>query len=196
MAQPQQVVFPPTNVFKLFDLEAASNTFTPSVDSDNVLSVTTSDGVTDVLRVDTTNKSVYVGGAMDESLYDPNINFYVTANIDSYSGINVWNINSGTSGSTDIVAANDSAAGYVDMIITSEGNTDPAYPIYQGGKAGLYASSTDLLVGSDSSTLSFFAGGVETDNIGATLAEDGSGWTFQHPVVFSASSSALSLHTT
>jgi hypothetical protein len=186
MAQPQQVVYPPSVVFKLFDLESATNVFVPSVDSTGVFVIKNSDESLEFFRVDTLSPAVIIGGITPLAGIDPAILTYFTADQDSYSGINVVNINSGTTASCDIVAARDSAdplEGFVDMGITSSGNTDANFPILQGGNAYLWSASNDLVIGTGATDLILFAGGFETANIGATLAGTG-GWTFSQVVTF------------
>lgn len=85
------------------------------------------------------------------------------ANETAFAQMYVQNLNSSTTASTDIVAYNDAGDGvnnFIDMGIASAGYSDPAYEIFTPGSGYLYNDGGELLVGSATDDVVFFAGGV------------------------------------
>lgn len=85
------------------------------------------------------------------------------ANETAFAQMYVQNLNSSATASTDIVAYNDAGDGtnnFIDMGITSAAYSDPAFEIFTAGSGYLYNDGGELLVGSATDDVVFFAGGV------------------------------------
>jgi hypothetical protein len=85
------------------------------------------------------------------------------ANETAFAQMYVQNLNSSATASTDIVAYNDAGDGvnnFIDMGIASAGYSDPAYEIFTPGSGYLYNDGGELLIGSATDDVVFFAGGV------------------------------------
>jgi hypothetical protein len=87
------------------------------------------------------------------------------ANVNSFAQMYAQNLSDGSSASTDIVAYNDEGDGtnnFIDMGIASSNYTEVAYPIFTPGSGYLYNDGGELLIGSATDDVVFFAGGVDT----------------------------------
>ena len=99
----------------------------------------------------------------------PNVVGNFSGNTDSYLQVNIQNLNDGTSASSDFVATaddGDDSSNYVDLGINSSGYNS-ATLVYGGAHtAYLYASDSDLVVGTAGATeaLKFFTGGDANAN--------------------------------
>jgi hypothetical protein len=87
------------------------------------------------------------------------------ANVNSFAQLYVQNLNNGASASTDIVAYNNLGDGtnkFIDMGICSSNYTEVAFPIFSPNSGYVYNDGGDLLIGSATDDVVFFAGGVDT----------------------------------
>jgi hypothetical protein len=85
------------------------------------------------------------------------------ANETAFAQMYVQNLNTSVTASTDIVAYNDAGDGtnnFIDMGIASANYSDPTYEIFTAGSGYLYNDGGELLVGSATDDVVFFAGGV------------------------------------
>jgi hypothetical protein len=97
------------------------------------------------------------------------------ANQPTFAQLYVQNLNSNQNASTDIVAYNNEGDGtnnFVDMGICSSNYSEAAFPIFTPSSAYLYNEGGNLLVGSSSNNVVFFAGGVNVNNTVITLGTD------------------------
>jgi hypothetical protein len=87
------------------------------------------------------------------------------ANVNSFAQLYVQNLNNGAAASTDIVAYNNLGDGtnkFIDMGICSSNYTEAAFPIFSPNSGYVYNDGGDLLIGSATDDVVFFAGGVDT----------------------------------
>jgi hypothetical protein len=97
------------------------------------------------------------------------------ANQPTFAQLYVQNLNSDQNASTDIVAYSDIGDGtnnFIDMGICSSNYSEAAFPIFTPNVGYLYNDGGDLLVGSSSNNVVFFAGGVDVNNTVLTLGTD------------------------
>ena len=93
-------------------------------------------------------------------------------NINSFAQLYAQNLNDGSSASTDIVAYNDLGDGtnnFIDMGINSSNYTDAVYPIFTPGSGYVYNDGGELIIGSATDDVLFFAGGVATTDWAARI---------------------------
>jgi hypothetical protein len=87
------------------------------------------------------------------------------ANVNSFAQLYVQNLNNGAAASTDIVAYNnlgDGSVNFIDMGICGSNYTEAAFPIFSPNSGYVYNDGGDLLIGSATDDVVFFAGGVDT----------------------------------
>lgn len=97
------------------------------------------------------------------------------ADTPSFAQLYVQNLNSSSNASTDIVAYNnlgDGTNNFIDMGICSSAYTEAAYPIFTPGSGYVYNDGGTLLVGSATSNVTIFAGGVNVNSAVVTFGTD------------------------
>ena len=106
--------------------------------------------------------------------FQPHTIFQASSNEDSYSQINIQNINSGANASSDLVATADNGTEddtYIDMGIGSSLHNDPDYTLVGPNDGYLYVSGNTVTGGGDlvfgtilENDLVFAVGGMNTEN--------------------------------
>jgi hypothetical protein len=89
------------------------------------------------------------------------------ANTNGFAQFYAQNLNSGADASTDIVAYNnlgDGTNNFIDMGISSSNYTSALYPIFTPRSGYLYNDGGELIIGSATDDVVFFAGGVGISN--------------------------------
>lgn len=121
---------------------------------------------------ETTGNVVIDGGPI--TVIGDNVTTYTTfsaalgemyANVNNFAQFYAQNLNGGSSASTDIVAYNDLGDGsvnFIDMGINSSNYSDALYPIFTAGSGYVYNDGGELLIGSATDDVVFFAGGIDT----------------------------------
>lgn len=169
---------------------------TPDSDTTSAFRVTTSNG-SQIFDIDTTNGWLQIGEDQPNTNLDPNTILYITRTANSYFAVNMENVSSGDSASTDFILFNDVIpsfvgdygsipdTGYIDIGVTSSGFSDPDYAVY-GASAEYIWVGDDLYIGTatPNHSIYFFMGGLDsTSYIKIQINSEGvlipfkSGWT-------------------
>lgn len=97
-------------------------------------------------------------------------------NINSFAQFYAQNYNGGTEASGDFVVyrndATDDTGKFIDMGINSDAYSSATYPIFTPGSAYVFNDGATMFVGSATDDVRLFAGGVDTNNVVATLGTD------------------------
>jgi hypothetical protein len=140
---------------------------TPDEDAADIFRVNNAAGV-QMLSINTLGGWVNVGPDQPAFNQDTNIALYIVKSVDSYSGINIINPNTGNSASADMVVVNDDVdqATYADVGITSTTFNDQNYTIFGVSTGYVMGSEVDLVIVSTKATGKIYFG------TGGSLAEN------------------------
>lgn len=98
--------------------------------------------------------------------------------VDSFAQLYARNLNDGTEASADMIVYRDNTvtddANFMDMGINSSNFSSATWPIFTAGSMYLYGNGGEMFIGSETSDVVFFAGGVDTtDEVGRFSATTG-----------------------
>lgn len=127
-------------------------------------------GTVSYFNTDPVNKNVTFGPQqLLSNLQDPNIPLAVVGSTNSYFGINVFNLGTGGTTSSNVVVAASPGTGvvgtYVDLGINDSAWNDATYGVLDANAGFVYSKASNFYVGVGTpGTLFFFAGGVDSKN--------------------------------
>jgi hypothetical protein len=97
-------------------------------------------------------------------------------NVNTFAQMYAKNNSSGSEASADLIVYRDNTAtedaNFMDMGINSSNFSSATWPIFTAGSMYLYGNGGDMFVGSETSPVIIFSGGVNTNNTVATFGTD------------------------
>ena len=125
-----------------------------------------------------TSTGIYFGGPTQSTIGLANPLMVLTSNVNTYTQIQIQNINSGPNASSDFIATTNSGTdttNYIDMGINNSGWSSNAWTISGANDGYLYVNSGNLTLGTDTvgKAVAIHVGGTLASNIVATFSANG-----------------------